>query len=104
MLNLQTASQGRRSRINRRTFLTLSTLAGLGLSFPNVLPARSPTPTTGLPGFGRARRCILLFLTGGPPQLDTWDLKPEAPAEVRGEFQPIATDVVGVRVSELFPL
>jgi Protein of unknown function (DUF1501) len=103
MLNLQIASQGRRGRIDRRTFMALTTLGGLGLSFPNTLSARSPTPTAGLAGFGRARRCILLFLTGGPPQLDTWDLKPEAPAEVRGELRPIATTVPGIRISELFP-
>src|SRR5262249_20838430 len=53
--------------------------------------------------FGRAKRCLLLFLTGGPPQHDTWDLKPDAPAEVRGELKPIATSVPGLRVSELFP-
>lgn len=52
----------------------------------------------------KARRCILLFLTGGPPQLDTWDLKPNAPSEIRGETRPIPTRVVGLQVSELFPL
>ncbi len=54
--------------------------------------------------FGRARRCVLLFLTGGPSQHDTWDMKPEAPAEVRGELRPIDTAVPGIKVSELFPL
>jgi hypothetical protein len=47
--------------------------------------------------------CIFLFLAGGPPQLDTWDMKPEAPAEIRGPYRPIATNVAGIRVSELFP-
>jgi len=51
----------------------------------------------------RARRCLLLFLTGGPPQHDTFDLKPNAPAEVRGELKPIATNVPGIRISELCP-
>jgi hypothetical protein len=45
---------------------------------------------------------VLLFLTGGPPQLDTWDMKPDAPVEIRGELQPIATNVPGIQVSELF--
>jgi hypothetical protein len=52
---------------------------------------------------GEAKACILLFMWGGPSQLDTWDPKPDAPAEVRGEFRPIATSVSGVRISEHFP-
>ena len=55
-------------------------------------------------GFGRAKSCILLFMRGGPGQLDTWDLKPDAPAEIRGEFKPIATNVPGITISEHFPL
>ena len=47
--------------------------------------------------------CILLFLVGGPSQLDTWDMKPEAPSEVRGPFRPIETNVPGIQVSEVFP-
>jgi hypothetical protein len=46
---------------------------------------------------------VLLFLTGGPSQHDTWDMKPEAPAEIRGELRPIATAVPGIQVSEVFP-
>lgn len=52
----------------------------------------------------RAKACILLFMDGGPSQLDMWDMKPEAPAEIRGPFQPIATSVPGLQVSELLPL
>jgi hypothetical protein len=62
--------------------------------------ANGAMPTS---SFGRARRCILLFLTGGPPQHDTWDPKPDAPAEIRGELRPIATSVAGIQISELFP-
>lgn len=54
-------------------------------------------------GFGKAKACILMFMWGGPSHLDTWDLKPAAPAEVRGEFSPIATTVPGLTVSEHFP-
>ena len=54
--------------------------------------------------FGRVKRCILLFMWGGPSQLETWDLKPDAPSEVRGEFQPIKTNVPGIHISEHFPL
>lgn len=53
-------------------------------------------------GAGRAKACILLFMWGGPSQLDTFDLKPQAPAEVRGPFQPIATSVAGLQVCEHF--
>jgi hypothetical protein len=47
--------------------------------------------------------CILLFLVGGPSQLDTWDMKPDAPSEIRGPFKPISTSVPGVQISEVFP-
>jgi hypothetical protein len=52
---------------------------------------------------GRARSCILVYLLGGPPHLDMFDLKPQAPAEVRGPFQPIATNVPGIEICELMP-
>src|SRR5271170_4804112 len=54
-------------------------------------------------GARRATSCIIGFLWGGPPHQDLWDLKPEAPAEVRGEFKPIATSVPGISISELLP-
>ena len=53
--------------------------------------------------FGRAKSCILLFMWGGPAQQETWDLKPDAPAEIRGEFSPIATRMPGIQISEHFP-
>jgi hypothetical protein len=53
--------------------------------------------------FGRAKACILLFMWGGPAQQETWDLKPDAPEQVRGEFRPIATSVPGLSISEHFP-
>src|SRR5262245_20726345 len=87
--------------LSRRTFLHVGGLGGLGLALPTLLRAAGARADG--TGFGRAKRCLLLFLTGGPPQLDTWDLKPEAPAEIRGELRPIATAVPGIRVSELFP-
>jgi hypothetical protein len=51
-----------------------------------------------------AESCILINLTGGPSQLDTWDLKPEAPSAVRGPFRPIRTNVPGVEIGPMFPL
>lgn len=81
---------------------------GVGAAAAGLLPAR---PGSGFaaeaarpPGFGRARSCIMVYLFGGPSHLDIWDLKPEAPAGIRGEFQPIATDVPGIRITEHLPL
>lgn len=89
--------------VERREFLRVGAIGGLGLSLPSLLRASAVKPGTMPPSFGRAKRCILLFLTGGPPQLDTWDLKPNAPAEYRGELKPIATNVPGIAISELLP-
>ena len=58
----------------------------------------------GRAGFGRAKSCILIFMWGGPSQLDTWDLKPDAPDQIRGPFNPIATSVPGLSISEHFPM
>lgn len=102
MLSVLGAHQRLCDGIERRDVLRVGALGGIGLALPTLLQAsargRSDAPT-----FGRARHCLLLFLTGGAPQHDTWDLKPDAPAEIRGELQPIATDAPGVLISELFP-
>jgi len=78
---------------------------GAGLNLADLARAaetpRGPGPLDG--SFGRARSCIVLFLMGGPPQHSTWDPKPDAPAEVRGDFGPIATAVPGLSLSELMP-
>ena len=47
--------------------------------------------------------CILLMLVGAPSQLDTWDMKPDAPAEIRGPYKPIPTNVPGIQISEILP-
>src|SRR5262245_6187551 len=81
---------------SRRDFLHAGALAPLGLT---------------LAGFNRAKaegrdsdvNCIMLFLVGGPSQIDTFDPKPKAPAEVRGPFNPIQTNTTGMEVSEIFP-
>ena len=56
-----------------------------------------------LRGFGQAKSCVVLFLFGGPGQQDLWDMKPTAPAEVRGEFKPISTSVPGTQIGEHLP-
>jgi len=93
--------------LTRREILRAGGL-GLGLhgmGLPGLLRARAAAATrpASAPTFGRAKACILLFMWGGPAQQETWDLKPDAPAEVRGEFRPIATNVTGLMISEHFP-
>ena len=77
-----------------------------GLSLPELfrgeaLAARSEPAN--LPGFGRAKSCILIWLKGGPSHLDTFDPKPDAPAEIRGEFSTIATTANGIFFGEHVP-
>ena len=94
-------------QITRREILRVGGLSALGLSLPQFLAggpaaaADSQRATSGRKG--PAKSCIVLFLMGGPPQHSTWDPKPDAPAEVRGEFKPIPTVVPGVSISELMP-
>jgi hypothetical protein len=84
---------------SRRELLRVGGLSALGLSLPDLLRIRAVAGSPARP----AKNCIVLFLMGGPPQHSTWDPKPDAPAEVRGEFGPIPTNASGVRVSSLFP-
>src|SRR6187399_2549921 len=97
----------RRLKTTRREALTAGALAFTGLGLPGLFGGRAVAGvrdvSTGAAGFGRAKSCILIFQWGGPSQLDTWDPKPEAPAEIRGEFSPIATSVPGISISEHFP-
>src|SRR5258708_2804149 len=95
-----------RLELPRREVLRAGMLALTGLGLPGLFRGRAAAAVGGsaaAAGFGRARSCILIFQGGGPSQLDTWDPKPEAPAEIRGEFATIATSVPGVFISEHFP-
>jgi hypothetical protein len=81
----------------RRHWLRLGGLGAFGLSLPELLFAgKSPRQEA-------ARSCVLLLLHGGPSQLDTWDMKPAAPENIRGEFKPVATSVPGIRICEHLP-
>jgi hypothetical protein len=88
--------------LSRREFLTLGSLGALGLSLADHL-ALAGQQAAAAPRFGRAKACILLFLYGSPPQHETFDPKPEAVAEVRGELGSIASAVPGLRICELLP-
>src|SRR5437588_10169770 len=92
---------GRRHRLcdglTRRSFLRIGGLAMGGLSLPELLRVQAAA------GRRSHKAVIMIFLSGGPPHQDSFDLKPEAPVEVRGEFRPIATKVPGIRICELFP-
>jgi hypothetical protein len=94
--------------LTRREALRVGGLGFTGLAWADLLRARaaaSQAHRAGRPaaGFGKARACILVFNYGGPSHLDTFDLKPGAPREVRGEFRPIATRVPGTTISEHLP-
>lgn len=89
--------------IRRRDFLHLGTasLFGMGLSLPGMVAAQARANSRGQST--RDVSLILLFLKGGLSTIDTWDLKPEAPAEFRGEFRPIASNVAGIQIGEHLP-
>ena len=87
----------------RREFLRISGVGTLGMTLPALIEGRAVASTPRTPSFGRAKHCILLFLTGGPSQLETFDPKPEAPAEIRGEFNAIRTATTGVYFGEHLP-
>jgi hypothetical protein len=96
-------------RLSRRRMLEIGALAPLGLTLPGLLGGQSSgaaaeKPAGGLAAsFGKAKRCLLIFMWGGPAHQDLWDLKPDAPDNIRGEFKPIATKVPGIQISELMP-
>jgi Protein of unknown function (DUF1501) len=93
--------------ISRRELLRAGGLGLLGLTLPGLLAAGAHARPSGPrrhPTFGKAKSCLLVFLNGGCSHLDTFDMKPDAPAEIRGEFNPIATNVPGLAICEHLPL
>ena len=85
--------------VTRRDFVHAGSLAMLGLSMPQFLELKA----MGAVNPSKDVSCIQLMLVGGPSQLDTWDMKPDAPASIRGPFKPIKTNVPGIEISEIFP-
>ena len=84
--------------LNRRNVLRFGTLqlALLSLGSRPATAARAAHRA-------RAKACILLFMDGGPSHIDLWDMKPEAPSEIRGPFKPISTSTPGIQVCEHLP-
>jgi hypothetical protein len=96
--------------LTRREMLRVGGLGFTGLMWSDWLRARAAAAgearaRSRVPAghFGKAKACILIFNYGGPSHLDIWDLKPDAPAEIRGEFRPVATGVPGIAITEHLP-
>ena len=84
--------------VSRRGFLKVGGAALGGLALPQILELEAAAES------GQAHQAIInIYLPGGPSHIDMWDLKPNAPTEIRGEFKPIATNVPGIEICELFP-
>ncbi len=98
MLEFQGKSPRFCDGIRRRNFLRIGGLALGGLSLPQLLRAEAASEN------GKSHKSvIMIYLPGGPPHQDMWDIKTDAPAEIRGEFRPIATNVSGIQIGDQFP-
>ncbi|HEY6989264.1 MAG TPA: DUF1501 domain-containing protein [Bryobacteraceae bacterium] len=85
--------------VTRRDFLHAGSLGFLGLTLPEFLTFKA----AGAVDPKKDVNCIQLMLVGGPSQLDTWDMKPDAPASIRGPYKPVKTNVPGIEICEIFP-
>lgn len=105
---LDQASTGRNAALSRREWLRVGGAGLGGLSLPllaTASPATASPSSTGFgSAFGKAKSVIVIFLGGGPPQHETWDPKPNAPADIRGGFGAIDTATPGLAIGELMPL
>jgi hypothetical protein len=103
MLRLLCDERGSGGRLTRREWLRVCGLVGLGALAQPGRSSASPSPALPTPRLGRARSVILVFTGGGVSQLDTFDPKPAAPREIRGEFSAISSAVPGTHLSEHLP-
>src|SRR5690242_5111356 len=87
--------------LSRRDFLRVGALSVGGLSLPDLLRARA---LGGEASASAGKAVIMVYLNGGPSHIDLYDMKPDAPVEIRGEFKPIKTKVPGFDICELMPL
>lgn len=88
---------------SRRELLKLGLLSALGLGLDDLLRIRARAAEAGALKPAKARNCILIWQAGGPSHIDTFDPKPDAPSDVKGEFKPIDTSVAGLKISQVFP-
>ncbi len=88
--------------LSRRELLRVGALSALGMTSAELARLRAVAADAAPPG--KINSCIFIFLFGGPSHIDLWDMKPDAPAEIRGEFKPISTNVPGIHVCEHLPL
>ena len=102
MLNLGKVKIPLCDGVSRRSFLQVGAAGLAALSLPRYLQLEADGAVK--EDSAKIKNCITIFLVGSPGHLDTWDMKPNAPAEVRGKFKPIATKVPGVQICEHFPL
>jgi hypothetical protein len=100
MLTLASSPRQCRTRVSRRDVLQVGALVAGGLTLPGLLRMRAQAGTSTA---HKSRSVILVWLRGGPSHIDSVDMKPNAPAEIRGEFQPIPTSVPGIQVCEHLP-
>src|SRR5262245_26436458 len=89
--------------ISRRGFLKAGALGCAGLTLADIRRLRAQATSAAQPP-ARKKAVIMVCLPGGPSHMDSYDLKPDAPAEYRGEFQSMPTNVPGIRICELLPL
>src|SRR6188474_1744863 len=94
---------------SRREFLRVGGAGIMGISLADILrlqaaASTAPDAAKAKHGWGKAKSVILVFLQGGPSHIDIWDPKPDAPANIRGEFKSIPTKIPGTHVSEHMPM
>jgi hypothetical protein len=88
--------------LSRRSFLKVGAASMGALGLPKLMELEAKGAVNDRQA--RIKNCITIFLVGSPGQVDTWDMKPDAPAEVRGQFRPTQTNVNGIQICEHFPL
>src|SRR5262245_47050194 len=101
MLEITGASRCFCDGVSRRSFMRVGALGFLGLGLSDLFRLRG---ASGAPKAGRKKSVILVWMHGGPTQLETYDPKPDAPSEYRGPYGAIETNVPGIRISEKLPL
>src|SRR3954451_25183004 len=87
--------------VTRRDFLQVGALGAIGLTLSKLVALQALGATA---KGNDEKSCIMIFNLGAPSQIDTWDMKPNAPAEIRGPFKPIKTNNPDIQISEIFPL